>query len=100
MKEFKVNSYLTLKLEYDTTNIYINEKKYIRCKHLALIIPINEISAFDEIESIDEAAEKLGWTEDDQQVNYEISPETEFWGHCSNLQVWNVKHGKIMIRFH
>ena len=31
----------------------------------------------------------LGWTEERQVgVKYEIDPETEFWGHCSNLQSW------------
>ncbi|MHA1240841.1 MAG: Cdc6/Cdc18 family protein [Promethearchaeota archaeon] len=50
---------------------------------------MDETEKFDEIESIDEAADILGWTEERQVgVEYEIDPETEFWGHCSNLQAW------------
>jgi cell division control protein 6 len=50
---------------------------------------MDETERFDEIESIDEAADILGWTEERQVgVEYEIDPETEFWGHCSNLQAW------------
>lgn len=88
-KEFKVNDYITLRLEGGTTNIYIKGELFQQCKFLLLNIPVEEISSFDEIESIDEAAEKLGWTEDGQLgIIYDISPETEFWGHSSNLQAW------------
>ena len=59
MKEFKVNKYLTLKLENGETNIYIDEEMFIQCKYLLLQIPIKTISTFDEIESIDKTAEKF-----------------------------------------
>ncbi len=89
MKEFKINEFLTLKLEEGGTNIYMKGKLFIQCKYLMLNIPIEETERFDEIESIDEAADILGWTYDGQKgVEYEIDPETEFWGHCSNLQAW------------
>lgn len=88
---FKVNEYLSLKLEDRKTNVYVKDQLFNQCKFLLLNIPVNKISTFDEIESIDEAAEKLGWTEEGQiEINnaYTISPEIEFWGHCSNVQVW------------
>lgn len=89
MNEFKVNDYLTLKLEEEKTNIYVKEVLFNQCKYLMLNIPIEETENFDEIESIDEAADILGWTYDGQEgVKYEIDPETEFWGHCSNLHAW------------
>lgn len=46
-------------------------------------------SSFDEISSIDEAADKLDHSEEplDKHVS-QIPPEVEFWGHCSNLQAW------------
>ena len=82
-----------LKLENRETNIYINEKMFMQCKYLLLDIPIQKISTFDEIESIDEAAERLDTSmEEGNEIKSEISPETEFWGHCSNLQVW-YEHG-------
>ncbi len=45
---------------------------------------------FDEIESIDDVADRLNWDIDDGQegIEYDIPPETEFFGHCSNLQAW------------
>ena len=87
MQEFKVNEYITLKLEHGETNIYIDYKLFIQCKFLYLDIPIDKISSFDEIESIDEAAERIG-QKVKQTEEKQIPTEVEFWGHCSNLQVW------------
>lgn len=89
MCEFKVNKYITMKLEDNKTNIYINNEKFRQCKFLLLNIPFEKISTFDEIESIDEAAEKLDRSlEERGERIIKIPPEVEFWGHCSNLQVW------------
>jgi len=89
MQEFKINRYLTLKLEDNQTSIYINGEYFDQCKFLLLNIPVEKISSFDEVESIDEAAEKLEKTlERDEDKKLKIPPEVEFWGHCSNLQVW------------
>jgi len=98
-KEFKVNDFITLKLEEGNTNIYVNGEPFDQCKYLMLNIPIEDTKRFlslsltreifEDIESIDEVVEKLGWTYDGQEgVEYDIDPETEFWGHCSNLQAW------------
>lgn len=87
--EFKINEYITLKLESGKTSIYMKGELFEQCKFLMLNIPIAETERFDEIESIDEAADILGWTEEWQVgVEYDIDPESEFWGHCSNLQAW------------
>ena len=90
MKEFKVNDYLTLRLEDNKTNIYVKEERFDQCKLLLIEIPIYKIQSFDGIKSIDEAAENLDWSLDETNLSntYEIPPETEFWGHCSNIQVW------------
>ncbi|MHA1892269.1 MAG: hypothetical protein ACTSYS_14845 [Promethearchaeota archaeon] len=96
MKEFKINEYITVKLETfekdkgkSKTYIHVNGKRFSQCKYLMLNIPIDDVGYQDEIDSIDEAADSLGWTYDGQEgVEYEIDPETEFWGHCSNLQAW------------
>ncbi len=88
-KEFIINEYLTLRLENGKTNIYVSGKHFDQCKFLMLNIPVDHIEAYDEITSIDEAAERLNWTENGQTgVTYELPPETEFFGHCSNLQAW------------
>ena len=89
MQEFKINNYITLKLESKKTNIYVKGELFEQCKFLLLNIPEQDIDSYEEIESIDEIAEKLGWTEERQLgVDYELTPETEFFGHCSNLQAW------------
>ena len=89
MIDFVINDFLTLKLEDDITNIYVDGQLFRHCKHLMLNIPKGDTGKFKDIDSIDEAAEILGWTENGQVgVKYEIDPETEFWGHSSNLQAW------------
>jgi len=89
MNDFVINGFLVLKLESDSTNIYVDGKFFNQCKYLMLNIPTVDTEEFSDIDSIDNAAEILGWTDDGQVgVKYEIDPETEFWGHCSNLQAW------------
>jgi len=102
MKEFRINQYITLKLEEEIiderrdlrktrTNIYIKGKKFQQCSFLLIDIPIEKITLINEIISIDEAEEKLGTSLEEENRNpfeYIIPPETEFWGHCSNIQVW------------
>ncbi len=88
MKEFKVNEFITLRLEDLKTVIYVAGEKFQQCKFLLLNIPINDVASFTDIESVDEAAERLDYSLEHNQPYYEISPETEFWGHCSNIQVW------------
>jgi len=51
MKEFRVNKYITLKLENGKTIIYVNDKRFNQCKFLLLNISVNKISSFDEIGS-------------------------------------------------
>lgn len=91
-REFEINKYLTLKLENEKTIIYLAGEEFMQCKYLLLDIPIKDIPLLEDIESIDDASERLGWAEEGQlglnEIEYYISPETEFWGHCSNLQVW------------
>lgn len=92
--KFKVNQYISLKLEDGRegkeTVIYVNGKRFNQCKFLLLNIPVDKIKLFDEIESVDEASERLDRSlEKGSKLKRPfIPPEIEFWGHCSNLQVW------------
>lgn len=95
--EFKINNHLSLRLEKNLdpkvkgfkTNIYVGGKYFRQCKSLLLNIPVKKVISLDEIESIDEVAEKLGKSQRlVEEYIQEIPPEVEFWGHCSNLQVW------------
>ena len=86
-KYFKINDHLSLRLENGKSNIYVGGKLFNQCKYLLLNIPKNNLSEFKKIESIDEAAIKLNKK---METNHKIiPPETEFWGHCSNLQAWS-----------
>ena len=87
---FKVNKYLTLKLVGEKTYIYVNQNLFQQCKFLLLNIPISQLDSLNEIDSIDEAAEGLSYELEPTQGAKKklISPEVEFWAHCSNLQAW------------
>lgn len=90
-REFKVNDYITLKLEDKETVIYIYKKRFNQCKHLLIQIPNYYNSECSNIESIDHAAEILGWDGEHQigvRIHDEIAPVIEFWAHCSNIQAW------------
>ncbi|KKL78605.1 hypothetical protein LCGC14_2023170 [marine sediment metagenome] len=43
MNVFQVNELITLKLEKNKTNIYVNNKLFKQCKFLLLEIPIPEM---------------------------------------------------------
>ena len=87
MKEFRVNEYITLKLVDGKTKIYVNNQKFRQCKFLLINIPIEQFDAYEEIKSIDEAAELLDKSLE-RNDSLRILPEVEFWAHSSNLQVW------------
>ncbi|MFX0075707.1 MAG: hypothetical protein ACFE96_09705 [Candidatus Hermodarchaeota archaeon] len=100
MREYKINEFLSLKLEEGRTHIYVNGNKFIQCKRLAINIPNQDVPMYDNIDSIDEAADlyqkylyqnkiiigELPLIERDHV--HDITPEQEFWGHCSNIQTW------------
>lgn len=93
MIEFRINEYITLRLKDKKTFIFISEEQFQQCKYLLLKIPIGRITSFNEMKSIDESSNNLNHTletgyDDSHPYEKEIPPETEFWGHCSNLQVW------------
>ena len=88
-KEFKVNHYITLKLENKTTRMYIKDKPFLHCKYLLLNISLDNTKDLEDIDAIDDAIEILDQSlEGKKPTEFKISPETEFWGHCSNLQAW------------
>ncbi|MBN1214717.1 MAG: hypothetical protein JXA99_04670 [Candidatus Lokiarchaeota archaeon] len=89
MKKFVINQYLTLKLENNNTNIFINKELFIQCKYLLVNIPVNDLNNFRNIDSIDDLEEMYDEPlEHLMRSKVNIPPETEFWGHCSNIQAW------------
>jgi hypothetical protein len=102
--EKEINQYITLKLENGRTFVYVNNKRFIQCIRLILNIPKDDVPIYGEIESIDEAAELYNKHLYQNKIvtgpaarplrdqKHNITPEQEFWGHCSNMQAW-VEHG-------
>ncbi|KKL03829.1 hypothetical protein LCGC14_2622200 [marine sediment metagenome] len=83
MREFIINDYITLRLEDNKTVIYVNNEVFSQCKYLLLNIPIENIEEFEDINSIDETIEVLDHRLENRGImSNQISPETEFWGHC------------------
>ena len=83
---YKVNEVIALRLEEGKTQIYIKEKKFLQCKQLVLNIPVDKVEKYAELDSIDEIAKYYKSTE--LTPSFTLTLEQEFWGHCSNLQVW------------
>ncbi len=90
MKEFQVNNFITLKLEDKKTVLFVAGERFLQCKYLLLNIPIHDTLTFNNAESIDDASKLLDHSLENGKPlkRIDISPEVEFWAHCSNLQVW------------
>ncbi|MFX1572856.1 MAG: leucine-rich repeat domain-containing protein [Promethearchaeota archaeon] len=87
--EYKINDFITLKLENGKTVIYVKGEKFLQCKYLLIEIPKDNFQEFDKIISIDDVSDKLDHSLE-KNVHYnQITPVIEFWGHCSNLQAWS-----------
>lgn len=83
---YEVNDYITLKLEGNRTNIYVKGSMFNQCKYLLINISTDKVRDYDQIGSIDEAEDFLS---NKMESNHGIvPPQTEFWGHCSNIQAW------------
>ena len=87
MKEFKVNSLITLRLIDGKTVLFVNNQEFKQCKILLLNIP-SEGQSVEEMNSIDEIAENLDFRMENEREYVDITEEEEFMGHCSNLQAW------------
>ncbi len=80
MQEFKVNEFITLKLENDKTVIYVKGKQFQQCKYLLMHKKVDELEVLLTIDSVDDMLDDLSHSlEGNPDV---IPPETEFWGHC------------------
>ncbi len=89
-KEFKVSEFLSRRLENLETVIYVAGSRFNQCKALLFTIPLKDKDKLATINSIDDFSEILNLDPQNGQqgIYYDISPEEEFMGHCSNIQVW------------
>ncbi|MHA1148989.1 MAG: tetratricopeptide repeat protein [Promethearchaeota archaeon] len=67
--KFRINENITIRLENGDSNIFINDKMIVQKK----------------FKSVEEEAQIY---RDSSKSKKFISEETEFWGHCSNIQKW------------
>jgi hypothetical protein len=106
ISEFQVNKFISLKLirarwvkgrdtfspsapKSHRVRIYLNDEPFRTCAYLLLVNPHLKENQ-EKIRSIDEAKEFLkdDFHETLQAKDFGITPEEEFWGHCSNIQAW------------
>ena len=111
MKEYKVNEYITLKLEERVTYIYINGVRSKRSIGLFIKVSPDRTVKYNQFDLLDEAVEGLQSYTDIYSITdfydnrprgrekYNITAEQEFWAHCSNIQVW-VEHDYDMSLIH
>jgi len=85
---FKLNKYLSVRFENQKTLIYVKEKPFVVCKYLFMNAPSIASTMF--YDSIDDMSKGLNDQLEMEITREEVglSPEDEFWGHCSNLQAW------------
>lgn len=83
-EEFRINKYITIKLENKETNIYIGDKLFIHCTYLLTNPKKSDIK---DLYTVDEISSKLGHQLSEQSLHI-IKPEEKFWGVCSNTQAW------------
>ncbi len=88
-REFRINEHITLKLLKGQTIIYVAGEPFHQCKYLLLNLTKKDFSEFDEIDSIDEAFKVYNKIDKNHERDHGlIDAESEFIGHCSNLQAW------------
>ncbi|MFX1451313.1 MAG: hypothetical protein ACFFCM_10750, partial [Promethearchaeota archaeon] len=79
-KEFRVNEYITVRLDGDKTNIFIKGRKFQKCMYPAFNITKEKQGNLDETQSIDEL-QGVNWT--NKLEESKINPEEVFWVVCS-----------------
>jgi hypothetical protein len=89
-----LNEHLDVVLDrHGRTIILLDGDPFVQCTRLLINVKLDDTQAYDDISSIDEAVERQasifmgrGFEPKVRQVT--ITPEEEFFGHCSNLQAW------------
>lgn len=83
-----IDKYIEVRLlENGQTKIFIDNKPFIQCKYLLINIPAKEFDEAMESQTIDDL--KTNYSNKHEQDKSIIPYETEFWAHCSNLQVFS-----------
>lgn len=101
MIKFKINEIITLRLENEKTNIYINGELFEQCSYILLNTKVGNLEEFKDINSVDELRElsideimrrpNVTNEEDSELEVIDIPAHVRFLVHCSNIQAW-VEH--------
>ncbi|TFF88170.1 MAG: hypothetical protein EU549_03520 [Promethearchaeota archaeon] len=87
-KEFIVNESLKVRLENGKSVIYINDEPFRTCVSIFIEDPSENFTDYTNYESIDAINFTNPSVLEILENESEISSESLFWVHCSNLQVW------------
>jgi len=82
-KEYKVNDYLSVVYNWGEYFIAINGKKFLTCHIAVITLPIADLEK--KYSDMDEFLDNIN---NNKKNVYLIPNRTEFWVHCSSLQVW------------
>lgn len=86
-KEFQVNEFISLKLIFSKSLIFIQDDLFMTCQKVALNILPGKVGMYDDFNNIDDVIDFYkSQTPSGGEIS--ITPEEEFWAHCSNMQAW------------
>ena len=81
-KMFRINKYITLELRDGKTVVLLNNSEFLICA--GVFVDINTRSGCLDYDSVDKLID-----DEYTRSHVSLSPEEEFWVHCSNLQAWS-----------
>lgn len=84
---FEVNEFISLKLIFSKTLIYLCGDLFLTCQKVALSLSPNEFETYKDFDNIDDIIDFYSSQTSSEEV-ISITPEEEFWAHCSNMQAW------------
>ena len=87
-KEMKINKYLTVKLIDREVYTYVNNERFLQCRHALMSIPTENLEDYEGFDSIDDIIEYSRKRGHYHGAYNQLSPEIEYMVHCSNLQAW------------
>ena len=79
---FRINEYISLELRSGKTVVLLDNSEFLLCT--GVFINVNIKSGRLEYDSVDEIID-----DENMRTTVSVSPEEEFWVHCSNLQAWS-----------
>ena len=89
---YELNENIVLKLILDKTLIFVCGDLFITCQKTIIALAPTEFKDYDDFYEIDDI---IDYYREEETKNKEwkeqgvsISPEEEFWVHCSNMQAW------------